>query len=99
MLAHGVAWHAALLGVLRLSSQYSEVDAGFIVQIDILIVVCSCFAPTPSIASMIVNRFKLRTDILSHNIAGMGCSAGDWCSCMHLYWQLLTVMLHCSLAH
>ena len=43
---------------------------------DILIVVCSCFAPTPSLASMIVNHFKMRTDVLSHNLAGMGCSGG-----------------------
>ena len=45
-------------------------------DIDILIVVCSCFAPTPSLASMIVNHFKMRTDVLSHNLAGMGCSSG-----------------------
>ena len=45
-------------------------------QVDILIVVCSCFAPTPSLASMIVNHFKMRTDVLSHNLAGMGCSGG-----------------------
>jgi predicted naringenin-chalcone synthase len=45
-------------------------------QIDILIVVCSCFAPTPSLASMVVNHFKMRTDVLSHNLAGMGCSSG-----------------------
>lgn len=46
------------------------------VQVDILIVVCSCFAPTPSLASMIVNHFKMRIDVLSHNLAGMGCSGG-----------------------
>ncbi|KAK9841816.1 hypothetical protein WJX81_004960 [Elliptochloris bilobata] len=45
-------------------------------DVDILIVVCSCFAPTPSLASMIVNHFKMRTDVLSHNLAGMGCSGG-----------------------
>lgn len=45
-------------------------------QIDILIVVCSCFAPTPSLASMVVNHFKMRTDVLSHNLSGMGCSSG-----------------------
>ena len=28
------------------------------------------------VACRIVNRFKLRTDCLTHNIAGMGCSAG-----------------------
>ena len=45
-------------------------------EIDILIAVCSCFSPTPSLASMLVNHFKMRSDILSHNLAGMGCSAG-----------------------
>ena len=45
-------------------------------QIDILIVICSCFAPTPSLASMVVNHFKMRTDVLSHNLSGMGCSSG-----------------------
>nr|BBJ25283.1 3-ketoacyl-ACP synthase-2 [Coccomyxa sp. Obi] len=45
-------------------------------DIDILIVVCSCFAPTPSLASMVVNHFKMRTDVLSHNLSGMGCSSG-----------------------
>lgn len=45
-------------------------------QVDILIAVCSCFAPTPSLASMVVNHFKMRTDVLSHNLAGMGCSSG-----------------------
>ena len=43
---------------------------------DILIVICSCFAPTPSLASMVVNHFKMRTDVLSHNLSGMGCSSG-----------------------
>ena len=45
-------------------------------QVDILIVICSCFAPTPSLASMVVNHFKMRTDVLSHNLSGMGCSSG-----------------------
>ena len=25
---------------------------------------------------MVVNHFKMRTDVLSHNLAGMGCSSG-----------------------
>ncbi|XP_065860069.1 3-ketoacyl-CoA synthase 1 [Euphorbia lathyris] len=45
-------------------------------EIDILIVNCSLFNPTPSLASMIVNHYKLRTDIKSFNLGGMGCSAG-----------------------
>ena len=39
-----------------------------------VIVSCSCFAPTPSMAAMLVNRFKLREDVLTYNMSGMGCS-------------------------
>lgn len=45
-------------------------------DIGILIVNCSLFNPTPSLTSMIVNHYKLRTDIKSFNLGGMGCSAG-----------------------
>ncbi|KAK9280278.1 hypothetical protein L1049_013966 [Liquidambar formosana] len=45
-------------------------------DIGILIVNCSLFNPTPSLSSMIVNHYKLKTDIKSFNLGGMGCSAG-----------------------
>ncbi|XP_042030216.1 3-ketoacyl-CoA synthase 1-like [Salvia splendens] len=45
-------------------------------QIGIVIVNCSLFNPTPSLSSMIVNHYKMRTDIKSFNLGGMGCSAG-----------------------
>lgn len=45
-------------------------------DIGILIVNCSLFNPTPSLSSMIVNRYKLRTNVKSYNLGGMGCSAG-----------------------
>lgn len=45
-------------------------------QIGILVVNCSMFCPSPSFSSMIVNRFKLREDILTYDLTGMGCSAG-----------------------
>ncbi|XP_027165043.1 3-ketoacyl-CoA synthase 20-like isoform X1 [Coffea eugenioides] len=45
-------------------------------DIGILVVNCGCFCPTPSLSSMIVNHYKLRTNILSYNLGGMGCSAG-----------------------
>lgn len=45
-------------------------------DISILIVNCSLFNPTPSLSSMIVNHYKLRPDIKSFNLGGMGCSAG-----------------------
>ena len=44
--------------------------------IDILIVNCSIFSPTPSLADMIIRRYKLRGDIHSLQLSGMGCSAG-----------------------
>ncbi|EGC37746.1 hypothetical protein DICPUDRAFT_53740 [Dictyostelium purpureum] len=45
-------------------------------EIDILIVNCSLFNPTPSLAAMMMNRYGMRPDILSYNLSGMGCSAG-----------------------
>lgn len=44
-------------------------------SIDILITNCSVVCPTPSLASMIINKFGLRSNILSFNLSGMGCSA------------------------
>ncbi|XP_037449745.1 3-ketoacyl-CoA synthase 5-like [Triticum dicoccoides] len=44
--------------------------------IDILVTNCTTFNPTPSLADTIVNRYKLRADIRSVHISGMGCSAG-----------------------
>ncbi|MBA0799984.1 hypothetical protein Gohar_010461, partial [Gossypium harknessii] len=45
-------------------------------DIRILVVNSSVFNPVPSWSAMIVNRFKLRHDVLSYNLGGMGCSAG-----------------------
>ncbi|KAK9757724.1 hypothetical protein RND81_01G182300 [Saponaria officinalis] len=45
-------------------------------EIGIVIVNCGLFNPTPSLSATVVNRFKLRSDVLSYNLAGMGCSAG-----------------------
>lgn len=45
-------------------------------DIGILIVNCSMFNPTPSLYSMVINHYKLRGNIISYNLGGMGCSAG-----------------------
>lgn len=45
-------------------------------SIDVLVVNCSLFSPTPSLCSMIINEFGMRPDVSSYNLSGMGCSAG-----------------------
>ena len=45
-------------------------------SIDVVVVNCSLFNPTPSLASMLVHRFGLRSDVDAYNLGGMGCSAG-----------------------
>ncbi|WIA36536.1 hypothetical protein OEZ86_007829 [Tetradesmus obliquus] len=45
-------------------------------EIDILVTTSSVFAPTPSVASMLINMFKMREDVQAYSLAGMGCGAG-----------------------
>jgi len=45
-------------------------------DVDILIVNCSLFNPTPSLSAMIVNKYKMKPSVLTYNLSGMGCSAG-----------------------
>lgn len=45
-------------------------------DVDILIINVCCFAPAPSLSAWIVNHYRMREDIKSYNVSGMGCSAG-----------------------
>ena len=45
-------------------------------DIDILILNCSLFNPTPSLSAMLVNKYKMRSSVKTYNLSGMGCSAG-----------------------
>ncbi|KAF9610344.1 hypothetical protein IFM89_022014 [Coptis chinensis] len=45
-------------------------------DVGVLVVNCSLFNPTPSLSAMIVNHYKMRGNILSFNLGGMGCSVG-----------------------
>ncbi|KAF6152433.1 hypothetical protein GIB67_035501 [Kingdonia uniflora] len=45
-------------------------------SIDILTINCSAFCPIPSITAMIINKFGFRSNVMSFNLTGMGCSAG-----------------------
>ena len=45
-------------------------------DVDFVIVNCSLFCPTPSLASSICKRFGMRPDVRSYNLGGQGCSAG-----------------------
>ncbi|XP_020587357.1 3-ketoacyl-CoA synthase 10 [Phalaenopsis equestris] len=58
------------LDELFLKSRVRPKDVG------VLVVNCSLFNPTPSLSAMIVNHYKMRGNILSYNLGGMGCSAG-----------------------
>jgi 3-ketoacyl-CoA synthase len=45
-------------------------------DVGILITTCSLFNPTPSLSAMIVNHYKMRGNIKTYSLGGMGCSAG-----------------------
>ncbi|GAA0165204.1 hypothetical protein LIER_43706 [Lithospermum erythrorhizon] len=45
-------------------------------DIKVLIVNCGVLNPTPSLSAMVINHYKLRHNIQSFNLGGMGCSAG-----------------------
>ncbi|KAL5975108.1 hypothetical protein ACLOJK_031784 [Asimina triloba] len=45
-------------------------------KIDIVIVTCGMFTPSPSLSSRLVNRYNIRPDAKTYNLSGMGCSSG-----------------------
>ncbi|KAL8157463.1 3-ketoacyl-CoA synthase 6-like [Apium graveolens] len=44
-------------------------------HIDVLVVNCSSCVLTPTLTDMAINKYKMRGDIKSFNLSGMGCSA------------------------
>jgi len=61
-------------------------------HIGALVVCCSLSSLVPSLTSMIVNKHKLRHDIKSYNLSGMGCSANI--ATIGLAKQLLQVVFY-----
>ncbi|KAJ8539426.1 hypothetical protein K7X08_013678 [Anisodus acutangulus] len=45
-------------------------------SINVVIVACGAFSPSPSLSSLIMNRYKLKPDVKTYNLSGMGCSSG-----------------------
>ncbi len=44
-------------------------------DIDVLVINCSLFSPTPSLCATVISHFGMRGDIYSYNLSGMGCGA------------------------
>lgn len=58
-----------LLDELFLKTSVNPSDIG------ILVVNCCLFYPSPSLSAMLVNRYKMRSNIKTFNLSGMGCAA------------------------
>ncbi|XP_010925074.1 3-ketoacyl-CoA synthase 4 [Elaeis guineensis] len=44
--------------------------------IDLLIVTCGMFTPCPSLATVLVNHYRLPDTVATYNLSSMGCSSG-----------------------
>ncbi|KAF8668024.1 hypothetical protein HU200_052471 [Digitaria exilis] len=44
--------------------------------VGVLVVNCSGFCPSPSLAAMVANHYRMPSDVRAFNLSGMGCSAG-----------------------
>ncbi|CAL4916666.1 unnamed protein product [Urochloa decumbens] len=65
--------HAVIFGVVEDVLRRGGVAAA---DVGVLIFNSSLLSTTPSFTSLIVNRYGMRHDVVSHNLSGMGCSAG-----------------------
>ncbi|KAJ3704699.1 hypothetical protein LUZ61_008404 [Rhynchospora tenuis] len=44
-----------------------------------VVVACSLFSPSPSLSSLLINRFGFSESVKTYAFSGMGCSAGTMC--------------------
>ena len=59
-------------------------------DIDVCITSCSCFAPMPSLSSVLVHKFGMRQDVQTFALAGMGC--GSSVPCVDMARRLLATL-------
>lgn len=50
-------------------------------QVGCVIVNCSLFNPTPSLSALIMNHFKMPSNVINYNLGGMGCSGAGQILC------------------
>jgi 3-ketoacyl-CoA synthase len=71
----GAARHEAESVILSMVGDILEKSGTRPKEIDFLIVNCSLFSPTPSLCAMVCHKFKMKEEIKTYNLGGMGCSA------------------------